>query len=142
MSINEKIFIHEEIYILSFLIALTIVSFSWEVFKRFKIVLKGEGTFSYTEITQRLIRVFNEFVLQKKVMSQRFIPGLMHALVFWGFIVFGLITIDHFCRGFNIDLLKDFRKVYGIYFGIPWAILVSIGILSLAYRRFILSQNI
>ena len=126
-----------EIFILSSLIIGTISSFSWEIIKRFKIVLKGEGSFSFTNINKRLIRVFNEFVLQKKVLGQRFIPGLMHALVFWGFIAFGLITIDHFLRGFNFDFLKGFRETYGIYFGIPWAILVTIGILSLAYRRFV-----
>ena len=126
-----------EVYLLLFLISLTLLSFSWEIIKRFKIILKGEGTFSFTQINKRLIRVFNEFVLQKKVLGQRFIPGLMHALVFWGFIVFALITIDHFCRGFNYDLLKGFKRSYDIYLGIPWAILVTIGILALAYRRFI-----
>ena len=114
-----------------------VVSFSWEIIKRFKIVLKGEGSFSFTNINKRLIRVFNEFVLQKKVLGQRFIPGLMHALVFWGFIAFGLITIDHFLRGFNLALFSDSaRYYYSLIFGLPWSILVLMGILYLAYRRF------
>ena len=122
---------------LSILLFLCIFSFSWEIIKRFKIVLKGEGKFTLNKISLRLIRVFNEFFLQKKVIEQRFIPGLMHAFVFWGFIAFSLITLDHFLRGFNLSLFSDsIRYYYSLFFGLPWSILVLIGILYLAYRRF------
>ena len=122
---------------LSILLFLCISSFSWEIIKRFKIVLKGEGTLPFDNIGGRLLRVFNEFFLQKKVLKQRFIPGLMHAFVFWGFIAFALITVDHFLKGFNLALFSDItRYYYSLIFGFPWAILVLIGILYLAYRRF------
>ena len=75
--------------------------FSLELFKKYKIIMKGTGTFSFDRPIVRLKRVFDEFILQKKVLSQRFFPGLMHALVFWGFMAFGAITIDHFLQGFN-----------------------------------------
>jgi len=131
-----------ESLLLAVLIVGTLTSFSWELIKRYKIIIKGEGDFQFNNVSSRLIRVFNEFILQKKVLGQRFIPGLMHALVFWGFIAFALITIDHFFRGFNSSLFSDTaRKFYSIYFGIPWAILVTIGILSLAYRRFIIKPK-
>ena len=61
----------------------------------------------------------------------------MHAFVFWGFIAFALITIDHFFRGYNSALFTDnTRYFYSLAFGIPWSFLVLIGILYLAYRRF------
>ena len=124
------------------LIIITLISFSFEIFKRFKIVLKGTGSFPTDKIIKRLIRVFNEFVMQKKVLQQRFIPGLMHAFVFWGFMAFSLITIDHFLRGFNLYLFSDsVRYYYSIFLGLPWAILVLIGILYLAYRRFIIKPK-
>ena len=82
--------------LISALILVCIGSFTWELSKRFKLVLKGEGTLPFDNIPARLWRVFEEFLLQKKVLQQRFIPGLMHAFVFWGFIAFALITIDHF----------------------------------------------
>ena len=124
------------------LIIITLISFSFEIFKRFKIVLKGTGSFPTDKIIKRLIRVFNEFIMQKKVLQQRFIPGLMHAFVFWGFMAFSLITIDHFLRGFNLYLFSDsIRYYYSIFLGLPWAILVLIGILYLAYRRFIIKPK-
>ena len=129
-SIIEKI-------LLSILLMLCLTSFSWEVIKRFRIVLKGEGSLPFNNIPSRIMRVINEFFLQKKVLKQRFIPGLMHALVFWGFIAFSLITLDHFLRGFNSELFNDnTRYYYSIIFGLPWSILVLVGILYLAYRRF------
>ena len=129
-SLSEKIF-------LGLLILISIGSFSWEIIKRFKIVLKGEDSLPFDNIGKRLTKVFREFILQEKVLKQRFIPGLMHAFVFWGFMAFGFITIDHFLRGFNLSLFSDsIRYYYSLFFGLPWSILVLIGILYLAYRRF------
>ena len=124
--------------ILAVLIISAISSFSFELFKRYKIVMKGTGSFSFSQPYIRFKRVFLEFVLQKKVLSQRFWPGLMHALVFWGFMFFGIITIDHFLAGFNIHFFSyEAKYLYAKIFGIPWSIFVIIGILSLSYRRFI-----
>jgi len=120
------------------MILLSIGSFSFEIFKRFIIVSKGTGTFNFDSLGIRIKRVLVEFILQKKVISQRFWPGLMHAFVFWGFMFFSIITLDHFSIGFHTHLLSDnFKFFYGILFGVPWAIFVLIGISSLAYRRFI-----
>ena len=70
------------------------------------------------------------FLSQDDPLRQRFIPGLMHAFVFWGFIAFSLITIDHFLRGFNTNLFSEKARLYYSYlFGIPWSLLVLIGIL-------------
>ena len=91
---------------LSILLILCLGSFSWEIIKRLRIVFKGEGSLPFDNIPGRIKRVIDEFFLQKKVLKQRFIPGLMHALVFWGFIAFSLITIDHFFRGFNSELFN------------------------------------
>ncbi len=126
-----------EILFLSILMILCISSFSWEIIKRFQIILKGEGSLPFDKSIPRIRRVISEFFFQSKVLKQRFIPGLMHAFVFWGFMAFALITIDHFLRGFNTELFTDkIRYYYSLIFGLPWSILVLIGILYLAYRRF------
>lgn len=128
--------------ILFAVILLSLGSFSFELFKRFVIVSKGTGTFSFNSLGVRIKRVLVEFILQKKVISQRFWPGLMHAFVFWGFMFFSIITLDHFAIGFHTHLLSDnFKFFYGIFFGVPWAIFVLIGISSLAYRRFIIKPK-
>mgnify|MGYP006140090791 FL=1 len=124
--------------ILFVFIAIAAISFFGELYKRYVIIMNGTGKFEFTNLPVRLKRVLLEFVLQKKVISQRFWPGLMHAFVFWGFMFFSIITVDHFFVGFNIHLFSDnFKHIYANFIGIPWAIFVLIGIISLAYRRFI-----
>ena len=55
----------------------------------------------------------------------------------WGFIVFGLVTVDHFALGFGHELMNaQTHKLYS-YIVIPFSIFVLIGIGSLTYRRFI-----
>ena len=86
-----KPFIIIEQLILALLIITAISSFTFELYKRYAIIMRGTGTFQFNQIHIRLKKVLLEFILQKKVLSQRFFPGLMHALVFWGFLFFGII---------------------------------------------------
>ena len=129
-SIFEKIILLIGIFI-------SIGAFVYEVRLRIWIILKGLGSLPLDNIGKRLWRVFREVFLHERVIRDRFWPGLMHALVFWGFIVFGLITINHFAIGFNYSLIDPkYLKLYS-YVVIPFSFLVLIGILFLAWRRFI-----
>src|SRR5690349_9606420 len=47
-----------------------------------------------------------EVLAQAKVIKQRPLPGLAHAFVFWGFLAFGLITLNHFALGFGHPFLS------------------------------------
>ncbi len=78
-------------------------------------------------------------MLQGKVISQRPLPGFAHALVFWGFCVFALITANHFAEGLRIGFL-DRRGFFGsLYFDFAavFAIAVAVSIAGLAFRRFV-----
>jgi len=112
-------------------------SFTYEVLRRVFIIQKGLGSFPFDRLGERLFRVFREVLLHEKVIRERPFPGLMHAFVFWGFLVFGLVTIDHFAIGFYKPIMSE--SVHHAYsrIVIPFAVFVIIGILSLAYRRFI-----
>ena len=129
-SIIEKV-------ILAGLTLVALGSFSYEVLRRVFIVQKGLGSFPFDRFGERLFRVFREVLLHEKVIRERPFPGLMHALVFWGFLVFGLVTIDHFSIGFYKPIMSE--SVHHAYskIVIPFAVFVIFGILSLAYRRFI-----
>ena len=129
-SIIEKV-------ILAGLTLIALGSFSYEVLRRVFIVQKGLGSFPFDRFGERLFRVFREVLLHEKVIRERPFPGLMHALVFWGFMVFGLVTIDHFAIGFYKPIMSE--SVHHAYskIVIPFAVFVIFGILSLAYRRFI-----
>ena len=116
--------------------------FFYHLLLRLKIVLKGKLDFRIDNLPKRLLRVFNEVILHKKVVSgNRKFSGLMHAFVMYGFIFFGLITINHFLMPFDIPFLGEFREDYFKYFGGPWAVLCSCGILGLAYRRFVVKPK-
>ena len=112
-------------------------SFVHEIRRRIWIVIKGIGNLPFDNFGSRLLRVFREVFLHERVIKDRFWPGLMHALVFWGFMVFGLVTINHFAIGFNHPILSS--KAHGLYsiVVIPFSLLVLMGITYLAWRRFV-----
>ena len=117
--------------------------FLYHLLLRLRIVLKGKSNFSVDELPKRIIRVFDEVILHKKVASgKRKSAGILHALVMYGFIFFGLITINHFGMAFGLPIFSEsFRHTYFLIFGAPWAILCTIGILGLAYRRFVIKPE-
>lgn len=66
---------------------------------------KPDPGFTLQPIGKRAWEFFWEVVLQAKVIRQRPLPGLAHALVFWGFCVFALVTLNHFTTGFGFPFL-------------------------------------
>lgn len=91
-------------------------------------------------ITNRLGRFAWEVFLQGKVIRERPLPGLAHAIVFWGFLAFSLVTLNHFAIGFGLPLLTPegpWARVYFTAAGI-FATLVAVSIAALAYRRFVI----
>jgi Fe-S oxidoreductase len=128
-----------ESFILAVLMALSLVLFFLPVQKRIKIICATPGSLARDRIGLRIRRWIGEVIFQKKVISQRPFAGLMHALVFWGFLAFMLATTDHFARGFGIALLGngDFFHVYSRIVSV-FALMVIVGISALFVRRFIL----
>jgi Fe-S oxidoreductase len=101
---------------------------------------KKDPEFRIQPFGRRLGDFIWEVLLQGKVIWQRPLPGLAHALVFWGFCVFALITLNHFAEALRIGFL-DRTGVFGpFYFGFAgvFAIAVAVSISGLAFRRFVL----
>ena len=86
LSLFEKI-------ILTGLTVSAMVSFGYEIYRRLAIVNRGVDSLPFDRVTERLWRVFREVFLHEKVIRERPFPGIMHALVFWGFLVFGVVTV-------------------------------------------------
>ncbi len=133
-----KFYIIEQLVLAVFLLS-GISFFLYQLLLRLNIVLKGKLDFSIEDLPKRLTRVFDEVILHKKVASgDRKSAGIFHAFVMYGFIFFGLITVNHFLTAFDLYIFNDtIRKNYFYFFGAPWAILCTTGILGLAYRRFV-----
>ena len=86
------------------------------------------------DLGRRLATAAKEVLLQTRVIGGRPVAGAMHAAVFGGFMFFGLETLEHFMKPFGLHFIPPFYKgIVGV-----WAVLVSIGIVGLAYRRFVM----
>jgi Fe-S oxidoreductase len=95
--------------------------------------------FTLRPIGPRVRQFLWEVAAQGKVISQRPLPGLAHAFVFWGFCAFALVTINHIATGFGARFLSPAGGFGRFYFGFVavWAVLVAVSIAGLAYRRFV-----
>jgi len=101
---------------------------------------KPDPDFSLRPIAPRVGAFVWEVLLQGHVIAQRPLPGLAHAVVFWGFCAFGMVTLDHLSRGFGYELI-DPRGVFGRFYALLasiFALLVMVSIGALFVRRFFL----
>ena len=99
---------------------------------------KRDEDFSLRPIGKRVWLFFWEVLCQAKVIEQRPAPGLAHAFVFWGFLAFALVSLNHFASGLGLGFLPPGSlagRFYFIFAGV-WALLVAISIAGLFYRRF------
>jgi Fe-S oxidoreductase len=89
----------------------------------------------------RRVRVFLwEVALQGEVIRQRPLPGIAHALVFWAFCAFALVTLNHCALGFGVGFLNPAGFFGGFYynFAAAFAVFCAAGIAGLFIRRFII----
>jgi heterodisulfide reductase subunit C len=101
---------------------------------------KPDADFRLQPIARRAADFIWEVMLQGKVIAQRPLPGIAHALVFWGFCVFALITANHFAEGLHVGFLDRTGFFGPFYFDLAaiFAIAVAISIAGLAFRRFVI----
>lgn len=99
---------------------------------------KKDANFSLFPLGGRVWNFFWEILCQGKVIRQRPLPGLAHAFVFWGFLAFALVSLNHLATGFNIGFLSPTSILGNFYFlfAAVWALLVAISIAGLFIRRF------
>ena len=84
-----------------------------------------------------------EVMFQAKVIQQRPLPGIAHALVFWGFCAFALVTLNHFAVGFGTGFLSPEDRFGQVYFDAAaiFALACAAGIVGLFFRRFIVRPH-
>ncbi len=123
------------------LLAASLYGFVTRFGRVWRIVLasKKDPDFSIQPVGRRVRDFVWEVMLQGKVIRQRPLPGIAHALVFWGFCAFALITINHFAQGAGLHLLSRDGMFGQFYFGLAaiFGVGVAIGISALAFRRFV-----
>ncbi|RPI29412.1 MAG: 4Fe-4S dicluster domain-containing protein [Acidobacteria bacterium] len=131
--------------LLSLLILLSAGVFLRNLYEKVRQIVQGPADRVRTDRPWwRLSRMIREVLLQTRVIGQRPVVGALHAVVFLGFLLFGLETLEHFLRAFGLSFLEPvlgpampaFRALMTVI-----AILVATAILGLAFRRFVLVKT-
>ena len=101
---------------------------------------KADAGFQWGDWKRRVWAFIWEVLLQGKVIQERPLPGLAHAVVFWGFCAFALVTVDHLAAGLGWPVLSKDSAFGRLYFAVVagFAVAVSIAIAGLTFRRFVL----
>ncbi|HXE06416.1 MAG TPA: (Fe-S)-binding protein [Acidobacteriaceae bacterium] len=99
---------------------------------------RREPGYRLRPLSRRIWTFGSEVLFQSKVIRQRPLPGIAHAFVWWGFLAFALVSLNHLALGFGVAFLSPdapFGRFYFLFAG-AWAILVAISIAGLFIRRF------
>jgi len=113
--------------------------------KRFGVVFdkimksRKDPDFHLFPVGKRIWDFFWEVLCQAKVIRERPLPGIAHAFVFWSFLAFALVTLNHIAVGFGIGFLDPagiFGRFY-FYFAAAFAVACAVSIAGLFVRRFV-----
>jgi Fe-S oxidoreductase len=130
-----------EILLLVVLVVASLGMFAYRLWPIASNVLhaKKDVGFKLAPVGRRVWVFFWEVLCQAKVIKQRPLPGVAHAFVFWGFLAFALVSLNHMATGMRLGFLQHAGYVGTFYFvfAAVWALLVAISIAGLFWRRFI-----
>ena len=113
-----------------------VAAFAAQAATRVRLVAAAPNTISLENPAFRVWRFLVDVVLQRQTIRERPVPGLAHALVFWGFVAFGGYTVTEFLDGLGIVDLTQTRWFYAYRVALtPFAIAVLAGIAFLIVRR-------
>lgn len=121
-------------------IGITAVVAARELRPKLRFVLAGAPERPRTDrIGERLLRTAREVLLQTRVIGGRPVVGTLHAIVFFGFVIFALETTDHFLEPFGVHLLAtlfgDGEALFKtLLAGVSALVIVGVG--GLFWRRF------
>ena len=99
---------------------------------------KKDPDFHLFPIGRRIRDFVWEVLLQGRVIRQRPLAGFAHALVFWAFCAFALVTLNHCATLFGLGFLSPASAAgrFYFYFAAVFALFCAIGIAGLFVRRF------
>jgi Fe-S oxidoreductase len=100
---------------------------------------KKDPDFHLFPIGRRVRDFVWEVMLQAKVIRERPLAGFAHALVFWAFCAFVLVTLNHCAAAFGLGFVDPAGPVGRWYFycAAAFAIACAVGIVGLFVRRFL-----
>ncbi|HOT97688.1 MAG TPA: heterodisulfide reductase-related iron-sulfur binding cluster [bacterium] len=124
------------------LILAALAWFLWQIALRIRLVRLGRREpVRWDHPLERLLWMAGRVVVQICAVKDRPLTGVLHALIFWGFLFFTVATINHvgqaFTPGFSILGHNWFADAW--FLGVDLAALLTLaGVLGLAVRRYLL----
>lgn len=138
LSFPEKI-------ILVFAILITFFAFFHPVYRKYRIIRSGSREDRFDHIIKRLWDTFNKVLFQRCTLrNERIITGFMHVFIFYGALSFDTMTLNHTMEGFIPNFYLFGHSDFGLFFSLLidiFAILVTVGVVFFAIRRFILKPK-
>ena len=127
------------------LFAALVIASAYAFWRRFSVVLykilksKKDANFHLFPIGKRIRDFVWEILFQAKVIRERPLAGIAHALVFWAFCAFALVTLNHCAAPFGLTFLNPAGPIGRLYFwfAAAFAAACAVGIFGLFIRRFL-----
>ncbi len=125
-------------------VALTLMA--WSLYKRFSLLAVAQGSDNrLAELGKRVGSVLEFAIGQKRLLFRDTKSGIMHAMIFWGFLVISLRTITFFGMGFKESFILPFMATgLGTFYNFTlnvFLILVVWGCLYAMYRRVVIKPK-
>jgi len=119
----------------------SVAYFAATTLRRLAAMRTAEADLSTDRPLHRLARTFAEVALQARVIRDRPVAGILHALVMWGFFAFAWVSAEHVYLGLvGLEHAEASTSWYATFAAV-WAVAATAGILGLAIRRFILRPH-
>jgi Fe-S oxidoreductase len=107
-----------------------------DAFRLYRLMRLGQPSNRTDQPMERTKGWLTNVIGQARLLTRTY-PGVMHALIFWGFLVITLSTIEHLGRGlwagFSIPFISD-TGIF-LYAVDAFQVLVLVGIVMALYRR-------
>ena len=98
-----------------FLLALSL--FFYVIYKRFGLLRLGQSDLRFSQLGERLWGLLTFGIFQKR--QPRYpVAGIIHIVIFWGFVILGLRSLELVAQGLNIPFLDPLmRGPFGVVYG-------------------------
>lgn len=127
------------------LLIVSIGIFSYLIYRRYDLMRRAQPDPRFDEIGRRIWETLIYVFGQKRLFKGKyFLAGVLHALIFWGFLVVSIHTIHliggGFAQGFHLPYLSPQTRLGASYVFIRdvFEVLVLAMVLAAAYRRAVL----
>jgi len=89
------------------ILVIALALFSYIMYKRYLLMRSGQSDPRFSSIGKRLLDLITYGFIQKR-QPRYFWTGILHIMIFWGFVVLGLRSVDLVSQGLNLPFLRPF----------------------------------